>query len=456
MRPTALLAPLLLLTAAAASAQSPHPLAGDWDVTATSPHGAAGARMTLSAAGGDVSGASGPLDANLYWPLAVTGAAGAGDGDGLTLTFAFDGEPVGTVRVTPAGDRLEGGGTLYGTPVRLTARRPLAPSARSAGRGRTHHFVPAHYPLHFSSRIPPALTIAPGDTVVTTTLDNEGRDAAGTWRAMPGNPLTGPFFVEGAMPGDTLVVRLDRVELDRATAHMYGRRLDARAVPSGYEQQPDPAAGRDWRLDREAGTARLARPTGRLAGVTVALRPMIGSIGVAPPGNQAIAAGDIGWHGGNLDYNRLTQGTTLYFPVFQPGALLSLGDGHAAQGDGEISGQGLETSTAVTFTVDLIRGGSGEAAAAPPRQPWAEDERHVMISGIDNSLGDALQMATANAAQWLKARYGLNDSEAATFLSATIAYDVASVVGGRPHVVARIEKAALAQLRGGAGQGGRE
>ena len=449
MHPFKLLVPLLLATAPA-SGQAPDRIAGEWDVTAASPHGTAGARLVLSVAGGAISGTSGPLDANLYWPLEVTGAGGAGDE--LTLTFTADGEPVGTVRVAPRGDRLEGSGTLYGTPVRLTANRP--PSGGPARPGRTHNFAPTGYQLHFSSRIPPALVIAPGDRVATSTLDNEGRDAGGAWRAMPGNPLTGPFYVEGAMPGDTLVVRLERIALDRATAHMYGRRLDARAVPSGYDQQPDPAAGRDWRLDRDGGTARLARPGDRLAGIRVALRPMIGSIGVAPPGNQAITAGDIGFHGGNLDYNRIAAGTTLYFPVFQPGALLSLGDGHAAQGDGEISGQGLETSTRVTFSVDLIRG--GERGAAPPRQPWAEDDRYVMISGIDNSLGDALRMATANAATWLKDRYGLNDSEAATFLSATIAYDVASIVGGRPHVVARIEKAALAQLRRGAAEGERE
>jgi acetamidase/formamidase len=276
--------------------------------------------------------------------------------------------------------------------------------------------------------------------VTTTTLDNEGRDAAGVWRAMPGNPLTGPFYVEGAMPGDTLVVRLVGIALTRGEAHMYGRQLNGRAVPSGYPQTSDPESDRTWRLDPERNVARPARPGERLAGLTVALRPMIGSIGVAPPGNQALSAGDIGHHGGNLDYNRITAGTTLHFPVFQPGALFSLGDGHAAQGDGEISGQGLETATAVTFTVDLVRG-------AAPRQPWAEDDRFVMISGIDNSLDDALKAATANAALWLKDRYGLNDGEAATFLSATVAYDVASIVSGRPHVVARLDKAALAQLR---------
>ena len=435
MRPMRLIALSMLLAGAPALAQADRRLAGEWDVTAVSPQGTAAGRLALTVTDGRVAGTSAPLDANMYWPLEVTGT---GAGDAATLTFQSDGDPVGTIRVTLRGDSLAGQGVLYGTAVKLAGNR--AGTARRPPR--THRFQPASYQLHFSSRVPPALVIAPGDTVVTTTLDNEGRDSAGTWRAMPGNPLTGPFHVEGAMPGDTLVVRLVRIDLDRDTAHMYGRLLNSRALPSGYAQTPDPASDRAWLLDRQNGVARLKRPGDRLGGFTLPLRPMIGSIGVAPPGNQSLSAGDIGFHGGNLDYNRITAGTTLYFPVVQAGALLLLGDGHAAQGDGEIGGQGLETSMAVTFTVGLIRGKA-------PRQPWAEDDRSVMISGIDNSLDDALKMATANAASWLKERYGLNDSEAATFLSAAISYDVASIVGGRPHVVARLEKAALAQLRAG-------
>ncbi len=435
MRPMRLIAVSMLLAGAPALAQVDPRLAGEWDVTAVSPQGIAAGRLALAVTAGKVAGTSAPLDANMYWPLEVTGI---GADDAATLTFQSDGDPVGTIRVTLSGDRLAGEGVLYGTAVKLAGNRAGA----SRRVSRTHRFQPAGYQLHFSSRVPPALVIAPGDTVITSTLDNEGRDAAGTWRAMPGNPLTGPFHVEGAMPGDTLVVRLVRVELDRDTAHMYGRQLSARALPSGYAQTPDPAADRGWMLDREGGVARLKKPGDRLGRFTVPLRPMIGSIGVAPPGNQSLSAGDIGFHGGNLDYNRISAGTTLYFPVFQPGALFSLGDGHAAQGDGEIGGQGLETSMAVTFAVDLIRGKA-------PRQPWAEDDRSVMISGIENSLDEALKMATANAASWLKERYGMNDSEVATFLSAAISYDVASIVSGRPHIVARLEKAALAQLRAG-------
>ena len=432
MRLLSFIAVMLIMASAPAFGQRERGLDGEWDVVASSSHGTAAARLVLSIDGETISGTSGPLDANRYWPLDVSGTKGA---DATTLAFTSGGEPVGGLRVSVDGDRLEGTGTLYGTAVHLSGTRPRG----TPGPGRTHRFRPLEYQLHFSSRIPAVLTIAPGDTIVTSTVDNEGKDSGGVWRAMPGNALTGPFYVEGAMPGDTLVVRLIRIEPNRATAHMYGGQLNSRAIPSGYAQTRDPAANREWLLDLERGLARPENPGERLRGFTVPLRPMIGSIGVAPPQNQALSAGDIGFHGGNLDYNRLTAGTTLYLPVFQAGALLSLGDGHAAQGDGEISGQGLETSMDVTFAVDLIKG-----HALP--QPWAEDERSVMISGIENSLDEALRMATASAALWLKHRYGMTDSEIATFLGAAVSYDVASIVSGRPHVVARIEKSALEML----------
>ena len=166
---------------------------------------------------------------------------------------------------------------------------------------------------------------------------------------------------------------------------------------------------------------------------------MIGSIGMAPPGAQALAAGDLGFHGGNLDYGRLSTGATLYLPVFRAGALLSFGDGHALQGDGEITGQGLETSLDVILTVELIKGRS-------LGQPWSEDAQFVMVSGVDNTLDEALKMATSGLARWIKERYGLDDSEVASVLGASVAYDIAEVVDPRPHVVARIPKTVLAML----------
>jgi acetamidase/formamidase len=284
------------------------------------------------------------------------------------------------------------------------------------------------------------LRLVSGDRVRTSTLDNEGRDRDMRWRAMPGNTLTGPFLIEGAMPGDTLIVHLTRVALNRDTARMYSGTLDQHAVEAGVQQVAAEGWGRSWRLDRDAGRGRLEKPGERLARLEVPLKPMIGSIGVAPPLNMALYAGDAWIYGGNLDYPRIGTGTTLHFPVFRAGAYLFLGDGHAAQGDGEISGQGLETSLDVEFQVELVKGN-------PIGQLWSEDAEAVMVHGIENSLDGAFQAATTGMAKWLKHHHELNDSEVAAVLGTSVRYEIAAVVNSRPHVVARLSKATLAMIQ---------
>ena len=428
----ALLAPMLAAISGQARAATSDPWAGRWEVKAEFAQGSAAGVMTLERKDGRIEGASEPLDEAQFFPLKVTGRPRA---DGAELDLANRGDAVGRLTVRVEGGLLTGTGILYGVPVTVTGTRPGAPRRAPV----THDFVPTRYHLQYSGRTPPALRIAPGDRVRTRTLDNEGRDSERQWRGMPGNTLTGPFHVEGAMPGDTLVVHLERVALNRDTAHMYSGTLDQKAVQGGHAQQAAPGWPRTWILDRKKGTARLGKPGGRLASLELPLRPMVGSIGVAPPLNQALFAGDLGFHGGNMDYRRHTTGATIYFPVWRAGALLSLGDGHALQGDGEISGQGLETSLDVEFRVELIKGKT-------LGQVWSEDKDHVMVSGIDNGLDSSLQMATTGLARWLKDRYRLNDSEVAALLSGAIEYDIAEIVDSRPHVVARIAKKILATI----------
>src|SRR5205085_53599 len=121
---------------------------------------------------------------------------------------------------------------------------------------------------------------------------------------------------------------------------------------------------------------------------------MLGCIGVAPEGRTAVRTGGLGAFGGNLDYNRLVEGTTLYLPVAHPGALLFLGDGHAAQGDGELAGNALETSLDVEFSVEVLPGRSLV-------MPRLESDEYRMAMGIGGSLQLALQEATTNMARWL-------------------------------------------------------
>ena len=424
---------ILFFASPIASAAAQQSVTGEWDVTATFANGSASGTMTLTIEQDEISGTSQPLDENQFFPLTVRGRL---RGAGAELDMSYRERPVGRLDVAVENERLSGTGILYGVPVTITGVRPQRPPRAPT----THDFVPDRYQLQYSGRTAPVLRIAPGDRVRTTTLDNEGRDAAGRWRAMPGNTLTGPFYVEGAMPGDTLVVHLERVSLNRDTAEMYSGMLDQHAVQGGYQQEAAEGWGRTWLLDRRRGTARLQQPGSRLAGLEVELRPMIGSIGVAPPLNQALYAGDVWIHGGNMDYNRHVAGATIHFPVWRAGAFLYLGDGHALQGDGEISGQGLETSLDVQFRVELIRGRS-------LGQVWSEDAESVMVSGVDNSLDLAFQMATTGMARWLKENYGLNDSEVAALMSSSIQYDIAEVVDSRPHVVARLAKRVLAMVQ---------
>ena len=166
---------------------------------------------------------------------------------------------------------------------------------------------------------------------------------------------------------------------------------------------------------------------------------MLGCVSVAPFWNQAISTSDLGSWGGNLDYNQIREGTTLYLPVYQVGALLTVGDGHARQGDGEITGQGLEISMDVEFTVDVVRGQF-------LNQPWAENDEYVMVSEIDGSLVTAMQSATSGLSKWLANHYGLNAAEIATVLANTVRYDIAEAVDPHAHVVAKVRKQVLQQI----------
>jgi acetamidase/formamidase len=166
---------------------------------------------------------------------------------------------------------------------------------------------------------------------------------------------------------------------------------------------------------------------------------MLGCVAVAPYWNPAISTAELGNWGGNLDYNQIREGVTLYLPVYQAGALLMIGDGHARQGDGEITGQGLETSMDVEFTVDVIHD-------QYMNQPWAENDDYVMVSGIDGSLTTAMQAATSGLSSWLATHYGLNAAEIATVLANTVQYDFAEGVDPHIHMVAKIRKDVLSQL----------
>lgn len=312
--------------------------------------------------------------------------------------------------------------------------------AREGGTPRRHVFDPVTFSNEFTAAREPVLVIWPGDTVATRTLDSGGGDAEGATRALYGNPQTGPFFVATAEPGDVLAVHVRRLRLNRSHAESLDAFAGRAMGPALAARAGQPGRRARWRLDRARGLARLDDAPANLAAFAVPLRPMLGGIGVAPDfGFAAASAGDSGRFGGNMDYNEITEGTTVYLPVFRPGALLYVGDGHAAQGDGEVTQWALETSLDVEFTVEVLP----SRALATPR---VRSATHIMAVGQAGSLDDAVRSATAGMVQWLEQDYGLTVREAALVLGSAGEYEIVTLAGRNAGVAAKLALSTLAGL----------
>jgi acetamidase/formamidase len=350
-------------------------------------------------------------------------------------------DPQGNIKLSGHldGDRIQGAATFERDKVELKweAQREVPRAAAP----KTHTFEPTQFQHYFSSAIEPVLRLNPGDTVATWSVDAGGTDPKGVRRTSGGNPLTGPFYIEGAVPGDTLIVRFNRIRLNRDTAISSPLIVNG-ALDASYVERRKNVEGysADWKLDRNAGFASLQKPTGSMKDYRVPLAPMLGCVGVAPPGGNQYRSGFLGSYGGNMDYNQVREGITIYLPVYVPGALLFVGDGHALQGAGELTGNALETSMDIEFTVSLEPGGS-------PPAPRMENDQYLMASGIAGSMDEAFRNATTNLVRWLEKKYSLNAAEVSSVLGTAMVYDVAEVVDPADHVVAKVPKSVLAALK---------
>lgn len=283
---------------------------------------------------------------------------------------------------------------------------------------QTHRFTAESW-SNVLGRVPPALRIASGDTVVTETLDAGGADARGEPRASRPNPMNGPVHVEGAEPGDALLVEILRV--DPASDRGWTRSaLAAHVLEAEYARELPPRDRADWLIDRAAGTVRLERPAPALEGLVLPVETMIGCFGVAPAGGEAISTATCGRHGGNMDYRGFAPGCRVRFPVAEPGALFFLGDCHAVQGDGEIAGTGVETCCEVEVRLTVEKG---------RRVGWPRGEAQGRIFTVGNArpLDQALQHATTEMVAWLKADFGLSDTDTAHLLGQAVRYEVGNV-----------------------------
>lgn len=355
--------------------------------------------------------------------------------DSHGVAYVFDG--------VETGDRLQGWANYPDTSNAGPRVRHAFTGARletPSGPPTRRTFSPQAFSNVFTADLPPAMVIQPGDVVATRTIDSGGVNEQGAVEALYGNPQTGPFYVMGAKAGDVLAVHIRRLRLNRdyadsldgVTGRAQSLGLASRALGLGQQVR--------WRLDRVAGTARLEDPPEALRDYVVPIRPMLGGLGVAPDfGFPAQSAGDTGRWGGNMDFNRIGEGATVYLPVFQPGAMLFLGDGHALQGDGETTQWALETSLDVEFSVDLL-------PARPLAAPRIETDEQIFVLGQAASMDEAVKAATAAMIQWLEQDYGLSVSEASLILGTAAEYRVATLAGRNAGMALGLEKARLSGL----------
>ncbi len=294
----------------------------------------------------------------------------------------------------------------------------------------THRFRPTRY-HNVIGTAEPCLVVADGDTVITDTIDASGLDANEVQAMRGPNPMTGPFFIEGAEPGDTLAVDIIRLTPSRATGWTYSPLavtvLDPAAIMSRPENQRAV-----WDIDAEAGTVRLREPPTALRNFVAPLQPMIGCFGVAPAIGQALSTATSAQNGGNMDYRLFAPGTTAWFPVAVPGALFYLGDGHACQGDGEIVGTGIETSFEMEVAFRVLK-----RRITWPRGETADD---IFTIGNARPLDQALQHATTEMLQWLSEDYGLDARAASHVMGQVVRYDIGNVFNPAYTVACRIAK----------------
>jgi amidase len=353
----------------------------------------------------------------------------------LTVTRA-NGDEFGKLKIEVVGAELRG------TLKRGTVETNLE-MHRIGGEGmppQIRTFMPTAYSRVFAETVGPVLHINPGDTIKTTTVDAGGFDEKGVSRSLGGNPQTGPFYVEGALPGDTLAIKINRLHLNRPSASSTSSIVPVALTADYYRNaQFDDKVSGEWKLDLDHGTASLSNPTERLENFKIDLRPMLGCVAVAPGNKASFRTAWLGPWGGNMDYRGVREGTTVYLPVAQEGALLYVGDAHAQQGDGELNGNALETSVDVEFTVNVI-------PCVSTSGPRAENDEYLMSMGIAGSVDNALKLATTQLAQWIESEYKLTPNEAAIVLGTSIHYEIAEVVDPQVNVVAKVKKAALAQI----------
>ncbi len=321
-----------------------------------------------------------------------------------------------------------------------------AAAAAAAAERPVLVYRPAHEELKYTfGGAAPARRIKPGTRIVSWTEDCY--DGAVTKPGqlpskvqLPGhdNPQTGPFFIEGAEPGDTLVIRIEKLEPARdhgisSSFPGFGalNATDRTALLHGDL----PETVWFYEVDRGRKVARTRSQDGKLSW-EVPLAPFLGCLGVAPAGGEVRSTIVPDDFGGNMDCPEVRAGNTVYLGVRVPGALLSFGDGHYAMGDGEIIGTAVEGAMNVELTVDLIK-----KRATP--WPRIENSEWMMSVGASRPLEDAARIAFKDMVAWVREKTGLAEMDAYEFVSQNARAPIVEIVDPQYTVLVKIEKSRL-------------
>jgi len=297
-----------------------------------------------------------------------------------------------------------------------------------------HRFFPDTYYMSIGSH-EPVLEVKSGDLVHTMTVDAGGRDMKGNQVAPRGNPQTGPFYVDNALPGDVLAVTLEKIWPNRN--HGFCRpRISPNVLEPGHENSvPNPDIF-NFVLDFATNTASMEYPSPALENLIVPIRPMIGCFGVAPDRGQSISTATSGPYGGNMDYRGFEPGTTAYFPVFVEGALFHIGDGHAWQSDGEILGTGIEIPMEVSFTLEVVKN-------KLIQWPRGQNSEYIFTAGNVRPLDEAIQHATSEMVRWLTQDYGISQPDANILIGIYVEYDIGNVFDPAYTMICKMPKSKL-------------
>jgi acetamidase/formamidase len=312
------------------------------------------------------------------------------------------------------------------------------PETAAASSGKVVHYELKMDELKYAfGAFPPVATVHAGDTIETNTVDSDGNATKAAGYKVAGfNALTGPFAIEEAQPGDTLAVRFLAIDVDGNQG--YGD-VDPEFGGAVNSNHYTPMLGKNipklswiYPIDKAANVATFNAKDSKFS-VKIPLHPFMGCVGVAPADGETRTSLVPAEFGGNMDASEASVGNVLYLPVSVPGALLFLGDGHAAMGDGEIAGTAIEVSTRVRFQVDVIK-------HQTIHWPRFENDEYIMAAGIYRPMDDAVRIALTELIHWIHDRYGLSELDAYELLSKTAEIHIAEMVDPNYVVIAKVNK----------------